>query len=148
MLQPSSWRSTDNHTDNHYAFSPGLEYGQNKIDQLHLSESVMFQEEDVSDPEESGWFFPEREIIKILVESFKEVPQVISICAQFSDDQIAIWTLLDSHDRVARAKVYEKELNICQMLRIYDFDFRVTSIDLVLPQQLIDIGSKEIYHRQ
>ena len=121
---------------------------QDEIDPICLSEFVRFQEEGISDSEESEWILPEQEIAKILVKSFKEIHQVVSICVQFSDDEITIWTLLDSYDRVARGKVYEKELDLCQRLRIYDFDFRVTSIDLVSPQQLIDVGSKEIYHRQ
>ena len=150
MLQPRSGRSSDFRTSVssvYYAFTPRFMLSHDK-GQYCLSESVVFQGEGISDSEESEWILPEREIAKILVESFKEIRQVISICVQFSDDEITIWTLLDSHDRVARGKVYEKELDLCQTLRIYDFDFRVTSIDLVSPQQLIDVGSKEIYHRQ
>ena len=127
-----------------YAFSPVSI----QADQFCLSEGPFFQEENVS---YSGIYEPtgpECEISRILVESFRKVPQVMSIWAKFSDDGIAIWTLLDSYDRAARGEVYKKELYLCQSRRIYDFDFRVTSIDLVSPQQLADNGLKEIYRRQ
>jgi hypothetical protein len=97
--------------------------------------------------ENSGWTLPDQEIIKILVEEFKQVPQVKSICAHFGPEEITIWTLLENYNRDAREKVYEKELGICQLLRIYDFDFRVTSIDIVSPDDLVHTGSHQIYRR-
>lgn len=95
----------------------------------------------------SSWISPDQEIIKILVEEFKQVSQVQSICAQFGPEEITIWTLLESYDRSARERVYEKELEICKLLRIHDFDFRVTSIELVAPDELIRNGSYQIYRR-
>ena len=146
MLQSRSWQSSEFCTSVrsvHYAFT------RRDKDPYCLSEIERVQEEDISGPEESEWVPPEQEITKILVESFKEIRQVASICVESSEDGITIWTLLDSYDRVARGKVYEKELHFCRTLRVYDFDFRVTSIDLVSPQELIEGGSsKEIYHRQ
>ena len=82
----------------------------------------------------------------LLVKAFQEVPQVQSICAQFGP-AITIWTLLESYDREAREHIYQKELEICQSLRIYDFDFRASSVDLVSPEELIRAGSREIYRR-
>lgn len=99
------------------------------------------------DSENYSWNYPDQEITKILVEKFKQVPQVKSICAQFCPEEITIWTLLDTYDRTAREKVYEKELEICELLRIHDFDFRVTSIELVDPDELIRTGSYQIYRR-
>jgi hypothetical protein len=61
---------------------------------------------------------------------------------------MTIWTLINSYDRDARETIYEKELKICDLLHIYDFDFRVTSIDLVSPNELIHIGSHKIYERR
>jgi hypothetical protein len=97
--------------------------------------------------ENSSWVFPDQEIKKILVEKFKQVPQVKSICAQFGSEEIIIWTLLESYDRAAREKVYEKELEICKVLRTHDFDFRVTSIELVAADELIRTGAYQIYRR-
>ena|ERR1700730_17771986 len=97
--------------------------------------------------ENSSWIIPDQEIIKILVGEFKQVPQVKSICAKFGHEEITIWTLLESYNRAARGKIYEKELKICELLRIYDFDFRVTSIDLVSPDDLVHTGSYQIYMR-
>lgn len=94
------------------------------------------------------WVDPERQITHILRESFRQVPQVESICAQFNQDGIIIWTLLDSYDRSAREKVYEKELEICSELRICDFDFRVTSIELVSPAELTKGGFIELFRRR
>ena len=77
MLQPRSWRSSDR-TSVHsvdYAFTPRFMRSQDK-GQYCLSESVVFQGESISDSEESEWILPEREIAKILVESFKEIHQV------------------------------------------------------------------------
>jgi hypothetical protein len=99
------------------------------------------------DSENYSWNYPDQEITKILVEKFKQVPQVKSICAQFCSEEITIWTLLDTYDRTAREKVYEKELEICELLRSHDFDFRVTSIELVDPDELIRTGSYQIYRR-
>jgi hypothetical protein len=97
--------------------------------------------------ENSSWISPDQEITKILVEEFKQIPQVKSIYAHFCPEEITIWTLLDSYDRDAREKVYEKELGICKLLRTHDFDFRVTSIDLVAPDELIRTGAYQIYRR-
>jgi len=97
--------------------------------------------------ENYNWIYPNQEITKILVEKFKQIPQVKSICVQFCHEEITIWTLLDSYDRTAREKVYDKELEICELLRIHDFDFRVTSIELVDPDELIRAGSYQIYRR-
>jgi hypothetical protein len=94
-----------------------------------------------------SWISPDQEITKILVEGFKQVPQVKSICAHFGPEEITIWTLLESYDRAAREKIYEKELEICKLLRTHDFDFRVTSIDLIAPDELIRTGAYQIYRR-
>lgn len=116
--------------------------------QVGLSEIPVVKVDDNLEHEYSNWVFPEQEVTKILVESFKEIPEVASICAQYNGSEIVIWTILDSHDRDVRSRVYKKELNLCRTLRVYDLDFRATSIDLVSPKQLVEIGSKEIYHRQ
>jgi len=97
--------------------------------------------------ENSEWVYPEQQVARVLVELFKEIPQVKSICARFGHDEITIWTLLASYDREAREKVYEKELEVCKILRIYDFDFRATSADLVSPEELALSGSREIFRR-
>lgn len=96
---------------------------------------------------ETCWILPEHAITRILVESFREVPQVQFIYAQFCADGITIWTILDSYDRQARGQVYDRELAICEHLRIFDFDFRVTSSDIVQPSDLARAGSREIYRR-
>lgn len=96
---------------------------------------------------DADWIQPEQQVAHILIASFKEVPQVQSICAQFDAGGITIWTLLSSYDRAAREQVYERELRLCELLRIYDFDFRVTSIDLVSPTELVEAGSREIFKR-
>lgn len=96
---------------------------------------------------DSEWIYPEQQIARVLVELFTQVPEVKSICAQFGPEEITIWTLLESYDRTAREKVYHKELEVCRLLRVFDFDFRVTSIDLVSPNELVRAGSREIYRR-
>ncbi|MGH7907011.1 MAG: hypothetical protein ACREP6_10315 [Candidatus Binataceae bacterium] len=95
----------------------------------------------------STWIFPERQIASILVGLFSKVPQVKSICAQFGPEEMVVWTLLDAYDRDAREQVYRKELEVCELLRLYDFDFRVSAIDLVSPQGLIGTGLREIFRR-
>jgi hypothetical protein len=100
------------------------------------------------DSENSSWISSDQEITKILVEKFKQVPEVEFICAQFGNEEIIVWTLLEHYDRAAREKVYEKELEICELLGVHDFDFRVTSVDLVTPPELIRTGSHQIYRRQ
>jgi hypothetical protein len=98
--------------------------------------------------ENCEWIRPDQQVARVLVELFKEIPQVKSICARFGYDEILIWTLLDSYDRDAREKVYGKELDVCRLLGIHNFDFRVTSADLVPPEELVAAGSREIYRRR
>jgi hypothetical protein len=129
MLEAKEWRQQSFHTlpEPYFPLNPSHVFGMNS--------------------ENSDWITPNQEITKILVEEFKQVPEVKSICAQFGSEEITIWTLLESYDRGAREKVYEKELKVCKLLSIYDFDFRVTSIDLVSPDELVRTGSYRIYGR-
>jgi hypothetical protein len=96
---------------------------------------------------DAQWTGPEQEVFRVLADCFSKVPQVASICAQFSKEEVVIWTLLEKYDRAAREKVYQKELEVCQRLGIYDFDFRVSSAQLVDPNELVRAGSVEIYKR-
>lgn len=98
--------------------------------------------------ETAEWVFPDREIRTILVESFRQIGEVVSVCAKISVEESVVWTLLESYDRDARTRVYEKELEICERLQMYDFDFRVTSVDLVSPEELVAGGCPQIFKRQ
>ncbi len=95
----------------------------------------------------SNWVFPEQQIASILVRLFSDVPQVRSICVQFGSDEMVVWTLLETYDREAREKVYRKELDVCELLQFHDFDFRVSTVDLVAPEQLKRAGLLEIFKR-
>lgn len=99
------------------------------------------------DTQSAIWIFPEHQLARILVNRFSCVPQVKSICITFGAEGYTVWSLLDSYDRDAREAVYVQELKVCEMLHIYDFDFRVTSIDLVTAEELIATGSIEIFRR-
>ena len=124
-----------------YLFTP--------IDGEHYSLSPMSvpSVDEIAFSLDSDWVVPEREITRILVESFKQVPEVASICAQFRSDGIAIWTLLSAYDRDAREAVYKREMEICDRLGSCDFDFRVSTVDLVSPYELVQSGSREIFRR-
>src|SRR5688572_8219403 len=74
---------------------------------IDLSGEVSSKDSSLWKSDEGVWIGPEQQVTRILVESFKQVPQVKSICAQFDADGITIWTLLESYDREAREKVYE-----------------------------------------
>lgn len=124
---------------------PG-EYFYTFTDNLFMAPIGVWEEDWVPDSDDTEWVYPEQEIIHLLVKAFKQIPQVQSICAQFGPE-ITIWTLLESYDRNARQRIYQKELEICQSLRIYNFDFRASSVDLVSPDELIRSGSREIYRR-
>ena len=151
MPQPTFWRQGRSAPIAHrvsYAFSAGFMGTNDEFSQFCLSESVAFGERSLSFPEEAMWASPKQELSRVLVDAFKEIPQVASICVQFSDEEITVWTLLASHDRAARGLVYDAELSLCQELRIFEFDFRVTFVDLVSSQQLTNAGFKEIFHRK
>ena len=107
----------------------------------------MFGDSYVTSPEDSQWIPPEHQVFRVLVEAFKKVAKVQSICAQFGTDEVVIWTLLKDYDRVSREKVYRKEMEVCKRLGVYDFDFRVSSIKLVPPSELVRAGAIEIYNR-
>ena len=100
------------------------------------------------DSSKVDWITPDREISRLLVNSFRCIPEVVSICAQFGNDGNTVWTLLKEYDRDARDRIYDKELEICNTLRLIDFDFRVTSIELVSQADLVACGSREIFKRQ
>jgi hypothetical protein len=86
-------------------------------------------------------------VASILVAQISSIPEVSSICISYGAEGYTVWTLLKSYDREAREKVYQQELAICEMLNIYDFDFRVTSVELVAPSELVATGSIEIFGR-
>ena len=94
------------------------------------------------------WVFPDQEIRKILATSFQQIDEVVSVCAQINADESVVWSLLKSYDRDVRTRVYEKELEICERLRMYNFDFRVTVIDIVSPAELMAGGFQEIFKKQ
>ena len=102
----------------------------------------------VIESENAEWVYPEQEIKRLLVDAFEQVPQVQAIYAQLGTDEITIWTLLDSYDREARSRVHERELEVSQTLHVYDFDFRVTSADVVPPEELQGSGMRKIFNRQ
>jgi hypothetical protein len=96
----------------------------------------------------SEWVLPKQEVARIVVEAIRKVPKVQSICAEFRKYEVAIWTLLSDYDREARKAVYEQELEISQQFRLRDFDFRVSSVDLISPDELKRTGSIEIFRRE
>lgn len=148
MLQATEWKSRifqGRPLSSIYSFFSTIEEN-GKLSVSSVGSLSTDVDMDVSENYE--WIYPELEVSRILVDLFKEIPQVKSICAQFGDEQIIIWTLLDSYDRQAREQVYHKELEVCRLLGVYDFDFRVTSIDLVSPEELVGTGSHQIYRRQ
>jgi hypothetical protein len=134
-------------TQRSFKTTPESYFYASELSPPNLRMSVSSEDSHISGVEIYSWIYPDQEITKILVEEFKQVPQVKSICAQFGPGEITIWTLLESYDRAAREKIYEKELKICELLRMYDFDFRVTSIELVVPDELVRTGSYQIYRR-
>ena len=97
--------------------------------------------------DEPDWVFPDREIRSLIVKSLMQVDDVGFIYAQINRAESVVWTLLKTYNRSARERVYAKELEVCDMLDIYDFDFRVTSMDLVSPIELSDSGFEEIFRR-
>lgn len=118
--------------------------------QVAMSATTVSSAESVveSDADASGWTLPEHDLSRIIVDCFKQVPQVHSICAKLGDgDEMTVWTLLESYDRDAREAVYGKEMIVCQSLHVYNFDFRVTSHDLVSSKELVDGGFREVYRR-
>lgn len=94
------------------------------------------------------WVWPEQHVARIIAECFGRVPNVRSICAQFGSEGFTVWTLLESRDPEAREQVYEQELKICEMINSHDFDFRVTSIDIVSSDELVKTGFSEIFSRK
>ena len=97
--------------------------------------------------DEVDWVFPDREIRSLIVKSLMQVGDVEFIYAQINRAESVVWTLLKTYDRSARERVYAKELEVCEMLDIYDFDFRVTSMDLVSPIELSHSGFEKIFRR-
>lgn len=143
-METREWRSGEYATSIHqvfYLFTPfdGQQYS--------LSPMSIPSLDEIASSSDSDWVTPQSEITRLLVECFRQVPQVASICAQFGSDGITIWTLLSEYDREAREAVYKKEMEMCDRLGACDFDFRVSTVALVSPSELVDTGSIEIFKR-
>ena len=143
MIEPRAWKVGD--------YSPSIHqviYLFPRIDgkQYSLSPMSMPSVDEISSSVDSDWIDSKMEIANILVESFKQVPQVVSICATFGSG-VTIWTLLSTYDREAREAVYKREMEICERLGSCDFNFRVSTVELVSPEELISTGSLEIFGR-
>ena len=77
----------------HYIFPPGLN-GTNSVSASNVRPILL-------ELHKSEWVGAEQEVKRFLVERFKEIPLVKSICAQFGTQEIIIWTLLETYDREA-----------------------------------------------
>lgn len=109
--------------------------------------SIVSSDRDCVSSADSEWLDSEVQIAKVLVKMFRDINEVSSIFLKFEDDGFLVWTLLKSYDRSARERVYEKELEICTSLGIHDFDFRVTSKDLMASDELSGAGYHKIFSR-
>ncbi len=142
MIEPKVWNSGD------YSLSVYQVLHTLNDDRPYPMNPMMIQSVDrLAYSSDSDWISSEMEISNILVESFKQVPQIASIYATFKSDGITIWTLLNTYDRDAREAVYKKEMEICNRLGSCDFDFRVSTVELISPKEMIDTGSREIFSR-
>jgi hypothetical protein len=147
MLEGKEWRSQTSQTAPFPAFYNFL-LTTPEDEMLCMSPvGVSSADSELIESENCEWITPGRQVSRMLVDLFSQIPQVKAICAEFSARGIRIWTLLESYDRDAREKVYAKELEICKELRIWDFDFRVTSVDLVSSEELERAGCRVIYRR-
>jgi hypothetical protein len=126
-----------------YAFWPEIDHDDFRATTTSLSS----EDVETVTSESAQWIQPDQDVSRILVDLFKKVRQVKSICVQFGPEEIMVWTLLKTYDRKARERVYKKEMEVCRVLGVRDFEFRVTSFDLVSPEELIRNGSREIYRR-
>jgi hypothetical protein len=102
----------------------------------------------VSVPTTDGqWLSPTQQVARVVADTISEVGAVRSVCMQSSPECHTVWTLMQSYDPDARDAVYTRELRICERLNAYDFDFRVTSLDLVSRAELLATGFIEIFKR-
>jgi hypothetical protein len=97
--------------------------------------------------ENIAWIFPEQHVARILATTLGAISQVESVCVHFGRETFTVWTLLKKRDAKARERVYEKEMRLCEALNVHDFDFRVSSIGLVSPDELKKTGLLEIFRR-
>lgn len=96
---------------------------------------------------QSVWIQPSQSVARILADSIGDVAQVQSICFSVGKDGYSVWVLLERDNWDDSERVYQKELDICTKLNLYDFDFRVSSVDLVDPEELKKTGLVEIFRR-
>ena len=96
---------------------------------------------------DAEWVDQDRQIERFLVKLFESVPKVHSIYLRREDETTRVWTLREDYDRDARDAVYDQEIKICEAFRLSDFDFRVTSKDLVDGSELERTGSRRIFRR-
>jgi hypothetical protein len=96
--------------------------------------------------ENATWILPEQHVARILAETLGSIPEVQSVCASFGE-VFTVWTLLKERDTEARQRVYDKEIQLCDALNVHDFDFRVSTVGLVAPEELTRTGLFEIFRR-
>jgi hypothetical protein len=144
MLEYTDWRTCNSRPDKSGRYSLVFWPGTNPQD----AEDASGPPSHSATTEPSSTAVTRQTVGSLLVELFKAVPEVESICAKFeADGATTIWTLLKTYDRDARDRVYDKELEVCEQLRLCDFDFRVTSVDLVDSDELVATGAREIFRR-
>lgn len=142
MLEMKEWETKASDTRELAFFSFGADMGV-----CMTSPSVVSLERNCSQTSDSEWLDSEVELARIIVGRFKDIPQVNSIFLRFQDDEFLVWTILESYDREARDKIYDRELELCDSLKLDDLDFRVTSKNLMAPDELQDAGYHNIFTR-
>jgi hypothetical protein len=147
MPEGKEWRSQISHTPMFQAFY-SLPPTTCEVEMFCMSPvGASSADFELIDSGNCEWVTPNRQVSRMLVDLFRQIEKVHSICAEFSVGGIRVWTLLEGYDREARERVYKKEIEICETLGIRDFDFRVTSVDLVSPEELEQAGCRVIYRR-
>ena len=145
MLEVTEWKTQSSDTQIHGFFVFGAHLDGHSI--CMTAVTLLSSDHDCVQTADSEWLNSEVDIARILVKSFSKVPEVNSIFIRFQDDEFLVWTILDSYNREARDKIYDKELEIFDNLKLDNFDFRVTSSDLMSPDELDEAGYHKIFSR-
>ena len=143
-LKTTDWEArTDAPAPSGYSFCIDLDGGTS----LSMTAIAMHSDTQESATSDSKWLEGDVEVSHQLVKLFSQVPEVCAIFIKFQDDEFIVWTILKDYDREARDRIYDRELEICAALRVDNFDFRVTSKDLMSPDELNGAGYFQIFSK-
>jgi hypothetical protein len=82
-----------------------------------------------------------------VAEKFLTIPQVEYVFLSFEKDSMDIWTVINKFDRQIRAKIYDVEYDILDIIKGFEFDFHVICRNNRSIQELYPSNTRIIFKK-